>query len=513
MSRIKQTISVTLVILLAGISLIAQAQYQRPYRTTDRVVQQLIRSIEVRANRFKISLDRALDRSRLDNTRREDNINQLVSDFEMSTNQLRDHFNRRESTVLDVEQVLDRAVMIDRFMQRRRLLNTTERDWRLLKADLNSLASYYRVAWDWNSPSRNNDGLNNRMTGTYRINVTQSSNGRLIVERAVRGLPYAQRQQAYYALMSRIEAPEMIALEKRGRTVTLASSRASQTTFEADGRVHLEQYPNSRRTSQVRATVTGDQLTINSTGDRATDFSVTFDPVNNGNRLRVTRRLYAERLGQPVIIQSLYDRTSDVAQWNVYTGAPNHNDIGQANDTYIVPDGTMLVARLNTDLVTDRTRAGDRFTLAVLSPSQYQGAVIEGYVADVDRGGRITGRTEMTLNLDRIRLSDGHTYQFEGIIESVRATNGEAVRVNNEGAVRENDSQTERTIERTAIGSAIGAVIGAITGGGKGAAVGAAIGAGAGAGSVYIQGRNDLELMNGTEITIKASAPRASARR
>ena len=61
---------------------------------------------------------------------------------------------------------------------------------------------------------------------------------------------------------------------------------------------------------------------------------------------------------------------------------------------------------------------------------------------------------------------------------------------------------------RTGIGAAIGAVIGAVAGGGKGAAIGAAVGAGVGAGSVFIQGRNDLDLMNGTEFTIRVSAPR-----
>jgi hypothetical protein len=50
-------------------------------------------------------------------------------------------------------------------------------------------------------------------------------------------------------------------------------------------------------------------------------------------------------------------------------------------------------------------------------------------------------------------------------------------------------------------------LIGAIAGGGKGAAIGAAVGAGAGAGSVYVQGRDDLELARGTELTIVASAP------
>ena len=65
-----------------------------------------------------------------------------------------------------------------------------------------------------------------------------------------------------------------------------------------------------------------------------------------------------------------------------------------------------------------------------------------------------------------------------------------------------------RTVTRTGVGAAVGALIGAIAGGGKGATIGAAIGAGTGAGSVFIQGRDDLELTRGTEFTIRASLPR-----
>jgi hypothetical protein len=54
----------------------------------------------------------------------------------------------------------------------------------------------------------------------------------------------------------------------------------------------------------------------------------------------------------------------------------------------------------------------------------------------------------------------------------------------------------------------VGAIIGAIAGGGKGAAIGAILGAGGGAGSVYVQGRDDLDLNQGTEMTIRASGPR-----
>jgi hypothetical protein len=94
------------------------------------------------------------------------------------------------------------------------------------------------------------------------------------------------------------------------------------------------------------------------------------------------------------------------------------------------------------------------------------------------------------------------------VVETVQTHTGENARVDNEGAVRESQSQTRTTVERTGIGTAIGALIGAIADGGKGAAIGAAIGAGAGAGSVYVQGRDDLDLMRGTDFTIRASSPR-----
>jgi hypothetical protein len=536
MNKIRQTISVALALALAGISVLAQGQYQRPYRTNDRAVQQLIQRIEQRADRFRLSVSEALDQSRLDNTRREDNVNQLVADFEQATTQLRDRFNRRESTVSDVQEVLDRAARIDNFMQRRRLAGAAESDWRLLRGDLDQLANSFNVSWNWNDNrgQGNNSGQGGyrrgqggrggyvgdaRLTGTFRLNESQSANARSIVENAVRSLPADQQQRATEGLMRRLESPDVLAIERRGRSFTIASSRAPQATFEADGIEHVEQYPNSQRTSRVRASISGDQLSINSTGNRSTDYTVTFDPINNGNGLRVTRRLYSERFTQPVIVESVYDRTSDVAQMDLYTGSPNYPNnnpnstaTGSARGDFIVPDGMMLVARLTNDLVSSRARSGDRFTMSVVSPSDFEGATIEGIVGEVNRGGRITGRAEMALNLDRITLRNGQSYRFEGTLESVRAANGDVVRVNNEGSVRE-ESQTNRTVKRTAIGTAIGAVLGAIVGGGSGAAVGAVVGAGAGAGSVYVQGRNEVELMSGSELTIRASAPRTSSGR
>ena len=196
------------------------------------------------------------------------------------------------------------------------------------------------------------------------------------------------------------------------------------------------------------------------------------------------------------------------AQLNIYdTNREDSSVDGDVAGTFVVPDGTQIVAVLNEPLTTQTVREGERFTLTVRSPGQYEGATIDGVVSSVERSGRVTGRSQMTLDFDTIRLRDGRSYRFAGILESVRTSDGEVVRIDNEGAVPDSN-QTKQTATRTAIGTAVGAIIGAIAGGGKGAAIGAVIGAGAGAGSVYVQGRNDLELDAGTEVTIRTTGPR-----
>jgi hypothetical protein len=308
-------------------------------------------------------------------------------------------------------------------------------------------------------------------------------------------------------LLRRLDPPQMLAIDRRGTSVTIASTRAPQINFVADGRDQMETSQGGRQV-RVRATLSGDVLTINRTGERANDFTVTFDPSSDGREMLVTRTLYSDRITQPVVVRTYYDRTSDVAELNVYdTNREGSNTGDVATGTFVIPNGTEIVAVLNNDLSTQNVREGERFTMTVRSPGQFDGATIEGSVVSVNRGGRISGRSDMTLDFDTIRTRDGRSYRFAGILESVRTPNGDVVRVDNEGAVRDSD-QTSKTVQRTAIGTAVGAIIGAIAGGGKGAAIGAVIGAGAGAGSVYVQGPNDLDLTAGTELTVRATGPR-----
>src|SRR5262249_46456476 len=236
----------------------------------------------------------------------------------------------------------------------------------------------------------------------------------------------------------RLAAPEMLAIGRQGRNITIASTRARQFSFEADGRDRIEQTPRGR-TVRVNASLVGDRLTVSSTGDRGNDYSVTFDSLNNGRELRVTRRIDAENLVEPVVVNSYYTKTSDVAQLDLYREDSQFPD--RADSRYT--EGDQIIATLDNTITTRQAREGDRFTMTVQSPPDLRGAVIEGYLARVDRSGKISGRSEVTMNFERIRLRNGATRNFDGYIESVRTLNGEDVRVDSEGVVSEQDSQTK----------------------------------------------------------------------
>lgn len=514
MSNARKPAVFAIAVALIASTTLAQSQWWRSNQRDDRQIGQLLTRIEQRTEVFQNTFQQALNRGAVtESARRENRLDEMLSDFRQALGQLRSDFYRRQAIDSDVQSLLDRASRIDAFMQRRDLTQNAENDWRALRSDLDRLATSTNIAWSWDRPNSGGPFVEARLSGTFRLNQAVSDDSRLAVQRAVQGLPYSDRQRATDILLRRMDAPQMLAIEHRGSTVTIASSRAPQMTFDADGRERVEESPNGARAIRVVAQLNGDQLEVRTSGDRSSDFEVTFDPINGGRQLRVTRRLYSERLNQPVVVRSVYDQVSEVARWDVFNGTPGYpSGYPSGRGDFIVADGELLTATLNDDLDTDRTRPGDRFTLTVSSPREYEGAVIEGHVSDLNRSGRITGRAELALNFDSIRMRNGRTGRFEGTLENVVASNGDVLRVDREGAVQDS-SQTTRTVERAAVGSAIGAIIGAIAGGGKGAAIGAAVGGGAGAGTVIAQGRDDLRLTRGSEITIRASAPNRRASR
>jgi len=495
-----------LVLLLSMAAVVGEAQTRSVAQDDSQTVRQLLRRIDDHIDLLRSSLTTTPNRVPVYNTREENDPNLLLSNLSDAVKQLRQGLNRRAAAADDAQQILDRASTLGNFIGRRSVDVRTQRNWSNLRVDFNELARTYGLTWP--ETGRGNRGPRNlppvaRLSGTYRLDSSRTEDPGVAIDRALTSLPYQQRQQRREQLLRRLESPNQIAIDVRGNTVTLASTRAPQVSFEADGREQTET-TNNGRTIRVRSELTGNQLTVTTTGDRNTEFTVTFSPAENG-RLRVTRRVYAEGLTTPVEIQSFYEKTADVAQFDIYSAPQNDRTEGN-NTEFILSSGETIVAELNDLLSTSTGRDGDTFTATVRSPTPYAGAVIDGHVSNVQRSGRVTGRSQLTFSFDRIRLPDGRSYRFAGILDSVRLPNGDTAKIDNEGAVQE-DSQSTKTVERTAIGTAVGAIIGAIAGGGKGAAIGAVVGAGSGAGSVYIQGRDDLDLPRGTEITIRTTGP------
>jgi hypothetical protein len=344
------------------------------------------------------------------------------------------------------------------------------------------------------------------MSGTYELETTRGDDAGRAAGLATRNLPQPQRDRAYRSLLSRLQPPATLAIECRGRTVTITSSNGPPATFDADGRVRNEPEPGGRMMI-TRAGFNGARLTVSTSGNRNTDFLVTFEPVDNGNGLLVTRRLDSDDLRQPVTIRSYYRRVANQPRWDIYAPESGYARRGEPVRS-IVPDGTRIVAVLDTSLSTRTSRSGERFSMTVHSPAEYEGSRIEGVIAQITPYG--PGRNaDMRVDFDTISLPNGQMADFDATLDTVRTPGGVTLRVDaSSGAPDRN--RTDKTIQQGAIGAALGAIIGAIAGGGKGAAIGAVVG---GAGGVILAQDRDqyLDLPPGTQVTIIVTSSRYGA--
>lgn len=520
MRKISSTILVLVLTLLWATAVI---EAQTP-RATNRQIQTLLDRIETKTDIYKTEVDTRLNQNRRTNRNIDESITGYISDFENATDSLKNNFVGRRANSEQVNDVLNRAWNIDDFMKRNRLGASAENQWRSLRTDLDTLAGYYTVSWNWSRPNNPNTGggfgnnnnngnwndrggsfgsLDSRLTGTYTLNTSRSDDVNNVLERELGSYSVTERDRFRRGLERRFASPDELAIEKRGRTFTVASNLSAPVTVQTDNVAKTETTARGR-TIRTTSTSTTSGVTIATEGDRANDFWLSFEPEGR-DRLRVTKRLYLENQNRTISMTSVYDKTGAVARWPNVDSRPNFGNTTTGGGQFYIPNGTQLTATLQNRISTRASQIGDRFTMEVTSPSQYRGAIIEGRLAEVESSGRVSGRANIALEFDTLRMGN-RTYTFAGIIDSARAANGDSVNLSNEGAVRDSN-QTKKTVTRAGIGAALGALIGAVAGGGSGAAIGAGVGAGAGAGTVLIQGRDNLDLEQGSTFQITASAP------
>src|SRR5262249_60299439 len=103
------------------------------------------------------------------------------------------------------------------------------------------------------------------LTGTYQLDSSRSEDVWQQARRATRGMTADEQERLRQVITRRLSPPDVIAIDRHFRTVTIASSLGPQVTLEADGRTVTEQTPRGR-TLNVNALMTGDRLTVNATG-------------------------------------------------------------------------------------------------------------------------------------------------------------------------------------------------------------------------------------------------------
>jgi DNA mismatch repair ATPase MutS len=141
----KRVILTALLVGFASNGLIEQAQAQRPVRPEIeqsgqfRQSGQLMERLQNNTSKFRDSLKQALDRSNLNGTDREKQANELVKEFKKQVDRVRDRQKKGDAVLDDARQMLRTGNRIDQIMQRQRMGREAERDWALVRADLNQV--------------------------------------------------------------------------------------------------------------------------------------------------------------------------------------------------------------------------------------------------------------------------------------------------------------------------------------------------------------------------------------
>src|SRR5687768_11286473 len=154
-----------------------------------------------------------------------------------------------------------------------------------------------------------------------------------------------------------------------------------------------------------------------------------------------------------------------------------------------IPAGTALPLELTTAVSSAtaqvETPVSARLRRAVMVEGETilpAGAVVHGEVSEVDRAGRVQGRSRLALRFTSVVI--------DGRRESLR-TNPVSF---------EGEASKAADATKIGAGAGIGAAIGGILGGGSGAAKGAVIGGAAGTGAVLATRGKEVELASGATL-------------
>lgn len=168
MNRVKSLVAIfAFSLLVLSLPVVASAQWRDNRRNDDyygnggnnRNLQSTIRNLKNRSERFERQVDRELDRSRYDDRRREDRINDLARDFANAVDRLEDEYdNRRDynNSRDEAQRVLQLGSQLDRAVSRTRISYNVQNEWGRIRQDLQVIANAYGGYYNDNNRNRRN---------------------------------------------------------------------------------------------------------------------------------------------------------------------------------------------------------------------------------------------------------------------------------------------------------------------------------------------------------------------
>jgi hypothetical protein len=143
--------TVTALCLASALAMPAAAQYSRPAAPPGmsvRAITEIINNCENRTDDFRKSLRRAINDSALNNSSREATLRRRADQLERALDRTGDSWNRDkdlEKTKRYVREALEAGRDINVTIRNWRLDSGTEREWSILRVQLNALARAFRL--------------------------------------------------------------------------------------------------------------------------------------------------------------------------------------------------------------------------------------------------------------------------------------------------------------------------------------------------------------------------------
>ncbi len=162
-----------------------------------------------------------------------------------------------------------------------------------------------------------------------------------------------------------------------------------------------------------------------------------------------------------------------------------------------VKDDAVIGIRFENAVSSETAKVEDRVTARVSRDVTVDGrtaipagALLEGTVTAVERGGKFKERSRIGIRFTTLVLGENSRQPIQ-----------------TETIFRDGESPTTGAASKVGASAVVGAILGAVIGGKKGAVIGSTAGAAGGTAAVAAGGRNEVTIAAGAPLTVRLTAP------